>query len=87
MRIAGDDDVILREKDQRESAFDLEKSIAQRPGQSAFVGARHQMKHNFGIAGGLEDRSVFFEIAAQFNSIGEIAVMRDRHLSFAARDR
>ena len=45
------------------------------------------MQNHFRIAGGLEDRPVFLQIAPQFNRIRQIAVMRNRYLPLAAGDR
>jgi hypothetical protein len=42
---------------------------------------RHQVEHDFGIAGGLEDGAAAAEVGAQFRGIGDVAVVRDGDLA------
>ena len=82
MRIARDDDAIVGQKDQRKCAFDLQQRIAQRAGERTFARARDQVENDFGIAGGLEDRAIFFQLAPQLDRVGQISVVRNRDLAF-----
>ena len=51
MRIARDDDAVLRQENERERAFELQQRFAQRAGQRALAGVRHQVQNHFGVAG------------------------------------
>ena len=62
LRIARDDDAVLREEDQRERAFELQQRVAQRARQGLFARVRDQVQNDFGVAGGLEDGAARFEI-------------------------
>ena len=73
-----------RQEDQRERAFQLQQRIAQRAGERAFGGVRHQVEHDFGIAGRLEDGAAAAEVGAQFGGIGDVAVVRDGDLALVA---
>ena len=84
MRIARHDDAVLRQEDQRKSAFQLQQGIAQRAGQRALGRVRHQVQDDFGIAGGLEDGAAASQVAAQFGGVGDVAVVRHRHAALVA---
>ena len=42
------------------------------------------MNDHFGVAIGLENRAAVFEFAAPFGGVGEIAIVADGELAFAA---
>src|SRR3974390_2253613 len=48
---------------------------------------RDQMEHDLRVAVRLEYGAAFLESLAQFERIGDVAVMRDRDQTLAARDR
>ena len=83
MRIARHDDAVLGQEHQRERAFQLQQRVAQGAGERAFRGVRHQVEHDFGIAGRLEDGAAAAEVGAQFGGIGDVA-MRDGDLALVA---
>jgi hypothetical protein len=87
VRVASDDDAVVREKHQRECAFQLQQRFAQRARESALARACDQMQDDLSIAGGLKDRPVALQIAAQFGGVGDIAVVRHRKLSLVAGHR
>ncbi len=87
VRIARHDDVVLSEEHKRERAFELQQRFAQGGRQRAFARPCDQVQNHFGVARGLEDRAVAFEFAAQFGSVRDIAVVRDRDFALVAIDR
>ena len=84
VRVAGDDDAILRQKHQRKCAFELQQSFPQRPCQRAFSRTRDKVQNHFGVAGALENRPVRFEIAPQFRRVGDVPVVRHRYATLVA---
>ena len=56
-------------------------------GKRALARPGHQVQHDFGIAGGLENGPVALEIAPQFRRIRDVAVVRHRDLSLIAGHR
>ena len=87
MRVARDEDPVSGQKHQRKRAFQLQQRFAERSGKRPLARPRDQMQNHFGIAGGLENGAVAFQFAAQFSGIGDVAVVRDRDVSFIAGDR
>ena len=86
MRAARDDDAVLREKDQRKGAFELQQRVAERAGEGSFGRVRHQVEDDFGVAGGLEDGAAAFEIGTQLIGVGDVAVMSDGDFALVALD-
>ena len=76
-----------RQKHQRKRAFQLQQRFAQRAGQRALARTRHQVQNHFGIARGLEDGAVAFQLAAQFGGVGDVAVVRHRDVALVAGHR
>ncbi len=87
VRIARHDDAVLGQEHQRESALDLQQRIAQSASQRALGGVRHQVQDHLGIAIGLEDGAAPLQLRAQLNGVGDVAVVRHRHLAFIAGHR
>ncbi len=84
VRIARHDDAVLGEEHQGERAFQLQQRIAQGAGQRALRGVGHQVEHDFGIAGRLEDGAAAAQVGAQLVGIGDVAVVRDGHFALVA---
>ena len=84
MRIARDQDAVLRQKHQRKSAFQLQQRFAQRGGQSLLARPGDQVQDHFGIAVGLKDGSFAFQFPAQFGGVGDVAVVRHRDAALVA---
>ena len=86
VRIAGNDDAILRQEDERERSFELQQCVAEGSREGAFRRVRDEVEDDFGIARCLEDRAAIFEVLAQLGGVRNIAVVRDRNLAFVAGD-
>ena len=83
-RIAGGKDPIGRQHHQRKCAFDAAQRIGHGVGQRLLARARDQVHHDFGVAGGLKDGALLLKLGANFERIGEIAVVRQRDLALVA---
>ena len=62
--VAGYDDAVGGQEDQREGAFQLQHGFAQRAGQRALARAGHQVQDHFGIARSLEDGAFLLQFGA-----------------------
>ena len=87
LRIARHDDPVLRQKDQRKRAFQLQQRFPQSARERFFARVRHQMEDHFGVARCLENGPARFEIGAQFRGIGDVAVVRHRDPALVAMHR
>ncbi len=83
-RIAGGEDAVGREHHQRERALDAAERVGHGIGQRLLARARDEMHNNLGVAGGLEDRSGLLELAAHFQRIDDVAVVRQGDLALVA---
>ena len=61
MGVAGNDDTIFGEKNERKCAFELQESFAEGGGEGPLAGFGDEMENYFGIARGLKDGAFGFE--------------------------
>ena len=67
---------------QRKRAFYPAKRIGHRFGQRVFFGKRNQMNDDFGVAVGLENRSLGSPVCREFPCVDQIAVVGNRDDAF-----
>ncbi len=77
-RIARADQFLVGQRDQRIGALDGAQRLDEAVDEAAALGLRHQMQDHFGVGGRLHHGAVLHQLAAQRQSVGEIAVMADR---------
>jgi len=76
-RIAAGNHAFGGHADQRIGAFDLFQRVDELVEQCAIFGCRKQMDDDFGIAGRLENGTLPYQIVAQGQGVGNIAIMGD----------
>ncbi|OPZ81427.1 MAG: hypothetical protein BWY77_00646 [bacterium ADurb.Bin431] len=81
--IAGGIDAAVAHHHQGIGSLDLQQGLCYPCGHILRAGTGDQVQHHLGIGGGLKERALLFEPAAQFARIGEIAVMADGERPFA----
>ncbi len=81
-RIAGGKDPVGADHDQRERAFHAAKRVGNGIGKGLLPGKRDQVNNYFGVAVGLEDRSLALQPAANFRCVDQVAVVRQRDGAF-----
>ena len=77
-RIAGADQFLVGQRHQRIGALDGAQRLDEAVDEAAALGLRDQVQDHFGVGGGLHHGAVEHELAAQRQSVGEVAVMADR---------
>ena len=83
-RIARGEDAVGREHHQRKCAFHAAQRVGHGVGQRLLARARNQVDDDFGVAGGLEDGALLLQAGANFQRIGDVAVVRQRDLALVA---
>src|SRR6202043_3834302 len=76
-RVAGADQLLVAERDQGVSALNRAQSLDEPVDEVRTPAARNEMKDSLGVGGRLIDRAALHKIAAQGQSIGEIAIVCD----------
>ena len=77
-RIAGADEFLVGEPDQRIGAFDLQQRLDELLHEQAFLAARDKMEDHLGVGGRLADGALGDQPVAKRERVGEIAVMGER---------
>ena len=73
---------VRTEHHQRKRAFDAAQRIGHRVRQSLFFGERDQVNDDFGVAVGLENRTLGLQAMPDFVSIHQVAVVGQRNHAF-----
>ena len=77
-RIAGADQHVVGEADQRIGALDLPQRLHEPLDDAPALRARHQVQDDLGVGGRLADGAVGDELAPQRQRVGEVAVVGER---------
>ena len=77
-RIASANQLLVGEADKGIGAFELAQPLNKAVDKAITSGARNEMQSHLGVGGRLHHRAFVHEVAAQFDAIGEIAVVADR---------
>ena len=77
-RIARADELLVGEPDEGVGAFELAQPLDETVDEAVALGARDEVEDHLGVRGGLHDRAVANELAAQGEPVGQIAVVADR---------
>ena len=75
---------IRRQQHQRKRAFNAAQCIGDGIGERLLARLRNQMHHYFGIAGGLKNRALRFQLASQLRCIHQVSVVCQRDFAFIA---
>lgn len=84
--IANADELILAHDDERVGTLDLSHDRFERVDAVAIMRARHEMKNDLAIDGGLENGALIFEFRAEAGGVCEVAVVADGDLAAGAID-
>ena len=77
-RIAGADQLLVGERDQRIGAFERAQRIDEAVDEAVAARLRDQMQDDLGIGGRLHHGAVADQLAAQREAVGQVAVVADR---------
>ena len=77
--IAGGEDAVAADHDQRKRAFHAPQRVGNGVGQGLFARERDQMNQNFRVAVGLEDRPLALQLGANRQRIDQVAVVSNRN--------
>ena len=77
-RIAGADQLLVGEADERVGAFDLEQRLDEFLDEVRLLAAGDEMQDHLGVGGGLADGALLDQRLAQGERVGEVAVMGER---------
>ena len=83
-RVARGEDAVGRQHHQRKRAFEAAQRVGHGVGQRLLARARDQVHDDFGVAGGLEDRSGLLQLRANFEGVDDVAVVRQGDLALVA---
>src|SRR6266851_3485880 len=83
--IASRENLSRRQHGDRVRTFDARKGIDERALEIALARPRNQMHHDLGVAHGVENCALFFELAPQLGAVDQISVVRQSDQTFAGR--
>ena len=77
-RIASADQLLVGQADEGIGALELAQPLDETVDKTVASGARHEMQDHLGVGGRLHHGAFVHQVAAQFDAIGEIAIVADR---------
>ena len=77
-RVASTDQLLVGEADKGIGAFELAQPLDEAVDKTVASRARNEMQNHLGVGGRLHHRAFAHQVAAQFDAIGEIAIVADR---------
>src|SRR5579864_1779217 len=83
-RVADRENFIARENQKRVGSFDLAERVGDCSSEVAHFAPCDEMDDHFRVAGGLKDGPFVFKVAAELESVGQVAVVRERKLALIA---